>query len=304
MAETLLAILLVTTSAEESNIVFRWPTVPTPSPRLTRPRPNETSSISQFDNPWRASHFSDDSELPRGLASLKLKDDSELDYTWPRPNPQHGRTPSFGNSSQPSLSSVNSPTSPQGYGYDDSCIAQDEYEQIMGFSAKFLAQHLCPHRSMCHQKFELVVDDLAFIGHPVCDEPDGKWNFRPEKIKSGSRGRESRELEGSFSPHSVVASPIAEKPLQETLTTPENEWLQTFHLVLVLDLPDPSSAASGNLAKYFNILYEEIVFTLTAVLYQEQVLSNFVEKECNTINSLKDDFIKKGALFVSLSSFC
>jgi hypothetical protein len=147
---------------------------------------------------------------------------------------------------------------------------------------------------MCHQKFELVVDDLAFIGHPVCAEPDpdGGWRFKPEKIKTGSRGREDGDPSNSANP----ASPHMEEatPTSEPSSPSKSTWLQTFHLTLVLDLPDPSSSASGNLAKYFNILYEQIAFTVTAVLYQEQVLSNFVEKECDTLMALKDNYFSKG----------
>ncbi len=86
-------------------------------------------------------------------------------------------------------------------------------------------------------------------------------------------------------------------PQPETLAGHSN-WLHTFHLVLVLDVPDPSSSASGNVSKYFNILYEQIAFTLTAVLYQEQVLSNFVERECDILIALKESCISKGTALV------
>lgn len=151
---------------------------------------------------------------------------------------------------------------------------------------------------MCHQKFELAVDDLAFIGHPICADPDGSWRFKPEKIKSGSRGRDGTH---SLSPR--VEEPtnpsVASAPTDEAPPPPKSSWLHTFHLVLVLDLPDPSSSASGNLSKYFNILYEQIAFTLTAVLYQEQVLSNFVERECDALSALKESSISQGTSFES-----
>jgi hypothetical protein len=67
-----------------------------------------------------------------------------------------------------------------------------------------------------------------------------------------------------------------------------------FHLVLVFDLPDPSSSASGNVARYFDTIYEQIAFTVTAVLFQEQVLSNFVELECDAIGSLETEYMVKG----------
>ena len=73
-----------------------------------------------------------------------------------------------------------------------------------------------------------------------------------------------------------------------------SSWLQTFHFVLVLDRPDPYSSTSGTVWKYFNTIYEHIAFTFTAVLYQEQVLHNFVERECDALGSLKDDYMRRG----------
>ncbi|KAJ2926149.1 hypothetical protein H1R20_g10945, partial [Candolleomyces eurysporus] len=90
------------------------------------------------------------------------------------------------------------------------------------------------------------------------------------------------------------ASP--EKPTERSPSAPHNSsssWLEKFQLVLVLDLPDPSSSASGNVSKYFDVIYEQIAFTFAAVLFQEQVLHNFVEKECDTLIALQESSYKK-----------
>ncbi|KAJ3516543.1 hypothetical protein NLJ89_g1047 [Agrocybe chaxingu] len=293
MAETLIALLLVTTSANGSNLVFRWPEFPTASPRLSRARPDDTLSLSQLDNPWRASHSQ---EAAESVEQAPRQYGSDPDYCWQRPNALRDKDLKYGHSSpdrRPSHSRHRSFN-----GYDTKTPVPDEYEHVLGYKAEFLAQHLCPQRSMCHQKFELVVDDLAFIGHPVRADSDGGWRFKPEKIKTGSRGREASELGGSTSPHNDNStSSISESSNTEPPSSSQSKWLHTFHFALVLDLPDPSSSASGNLSKYFNILYEQIAFTFTAVLYQEQVLSNFVEQECDTLIALKDSCISKGEPF-------
>jgi hypothetical protein len=286
MAETLLAILLVTSSAKGSNLVWRWPPSPKPSPRLARPRPIPT--ISQLDNPWRAARSpgSPTEEITGHLnADAVLEDDD--DYEWKRPNSIRRRGMSF--STSRSSSRPNTPDHDGPYNPDD-CIVTDEYNDVLGYHSEFLANLLCPKRSLCHQKFELLVDDLAFIGHPVAAEADGMWRFKPEKTKSSGRGREYRNRhsiqhdEDSSSPRISSAKDISSL----------SSWLHTFHFVLVLDLPDPSSSASGNVSKYFDIIYEQIVFNVTAVLFQEQVLSNFVEAECDTLGSLRDSYIAKG----------
>jgi len=177
----------------------------------------------------------------------------------------------------------------------DKVAVPDEYDHVLGYRSGFLAGILCPDsKAIYHQKFELVVDDLAFIGHPVCVDSDGQWKFRPEKVKSLSRGRETSELEKSMSPHHEE-SPLS--PEIRPLDAARKSSLKAFHFVLVVDLPDPSSSASGNISKYFNVLYEQIAFTLTAVLYQEQVLSRFVEKECDAISVLKEQCITKGEFY-------
>lgn len=288
MAETLLSLLLVTTSAKGSNLIFRWPESPIASPRLSRSRPDTKLSLSQLDNPWRASHSQETLEKAELLPPKDYGNDP--DYCWQRPNALRDRSLSLSHESGRA-----SPSRDRAYSFEKAS-SPDEYDHVLGYSAEFLANLLCPHRAMCHQKFELVVDDLAFIGHPVCADSDSRWTFKPEKIKPGSRGREERDLESSSSPHvpedSTSMSPEISNSEPSSSKAP---WLHTFHLVLVLDLPDPSSSASGNLAKYFNTLYEQIAFILTAVLYQEQVLSNFVEEECDMLISLKESCISKGA---------
>lgn len=287
MAETLLALLLVTTSAKGSYLVFRWPEAPARSPRLCRPKPNDCLSLSLLDNPWRASHSQDATDKAEVLSHNDFVQNP--DYCWPRPVLQD-RSISFTHSTR---HPVSRPARDRTTPYEKPTLSND-YDRAFGYSAEYLANLLCPQRSMCHQKFELVVDDLAFIGHPVCAEPDpdGGWRFKPEKIKTGSRGREDGDPGNSASPHMEEATPTSE-PSSASKST----WLQTFHLTMVLDLPDPSSSASGNLAKYFNILYEQIAFTVTAVLYQEQVLSNFVENECDALIALKDNCFAKGEPF-------
>ncbi|KAF8962737.1 nitrogen permease regulator of amino acid transport activity 3-domain-containing protein [Flammula alnicola] len=300
MAETLLALFLVTTSAKGSNLVFRWPQFPAPSPRLSRAPPDPSLSLSSLDNPWRASHSQEALEKAEILPPHDYGRDPE--YSWQRPNALRDRSLSFSHTSNHATAGRGSPSRDRTYSFEKTPLP-DEYDHVLGYTADFLANILCPQRSMCHAKFELVVDDLAFIGHPVCAEVDGGWRFKPEKIKTGSRGRDESEIGNSVSPHTEESPSMSpEIPTLEQSSESKSTWLQTFHLAMVFDLPDPSSSASGNLSKYFNILYEQIAFTLTAVLYQEQVLSNFVEKECDMLIALKETCVSKGEPYSKYTS--
>jgi hypothetical protein len=44
--------------------------------------------------------------------------------------------------------------------------------------------------------------------------------------------------------------------------------------------------------------YQQVAFTLPAVLLQEQFQSNFLEQECDILCALKDDFASKSACCV------
>ncbi|KAI0070076.1 hypothetical protein K474DRAFT_915248 [Panus rudis PR-1116 ss-1] len=291
MSETLLAILLVTSSAGGSSLVYRWPPHPQARPRLCRPRPTADGALT--DNPWRAANLTDEyADIPR-LSQPEIDDD---EYFWTRPKRRRERSMSFSHSRSHPTSRRSSPSKDPNNSFtmDDSaeCLETDdeEYCQVLGYSAKFLANLLCPHKAMCHQRFELVVDDLAFIGHPVCADSDGSWKFKQEKVKMAPRGRGSKKGQ---SPQGEELSLTPDKASREKRSQIEHNWLETFHLVLVLDLPDPSSSASGNTEKYFETIYEHVAFMVTAVLYQEQILYNFVEAECDILNTLESEYVDK-----------
>ncbi|KAF7316927.1 hypothetical protein HMN09_00426900 [Mycena chlorophos] len=281
MAElsTLLALVLVTTSANGSSIVYRWPPSPVSSPRFSRAQPDTL----HLDNPWKTARPTDANNL---LLDPSRGTEPDPEREWKHPTATRDRSLSFSSSDSQPASGRSSPVN------DEGGSLKDEYDHIFGYPSEFLANLLCPQRSMCHQKFELVVEDLAFLGHPVSAEEDGGWRFKPEKVRGSDRGRDSR--------HKLPESRAGSAEKQPTPAP--SSWLQRFHFVMVLDVPDPSSSASGNITRYFDIIYEQIAFPVAAVLFQEQVLSNFVEEECDRLGSLKDQCAKQGDNFATYMS--
>lgn len=292
MAETLLSLLLVNSSAKGPSLVFRWPPTPESSSRLIRPLPQICGS--ELDNPWRAAHHNASTGTGDTFEDRHHVPPQDTDeYVRQMPSSIRDRTRSFSRTTQLPSSGRNSPS--KGESFDDEYeegAGTDEYHSTFGYPAQFLSKMLCPQRALCHQKFELIIDDLAFIGHPVAADDDGTWRFKSEKSKSSSRGRGSRnrDADDNKSERSVNA---------ELRPAPHgyNSWLHMFHFVLVLDLPDPSSSETGDIARYFHVIYEQIAFTVTAVLFQEQVLSNFVEAECDVLGILEAEYIAKGNEF-------
>lgn len=364
MSQTVLCILLVTSSAKGSNLVYHWPPSPHPIPRLARPLPTNDFPGSFADNPWRAANSPDNpAEQPQWDAcATDYDDDDDLaGYYWQRPSggrrhrsvsfthhPHHHHHPP----SHPTSRRASPSKDGKGLGADDASHLGigagvggaeggddgDEYDTLLGYSAEFLAQILSPNSSMCHQKFELVVDDLAFVGHPVCADADGGWRFRQkaekekEKEEEGDggaktaavRGRGSKKAQSQSHSQSQSPSIVSGEEGRDGTDSLETErmtdrageqqqqrggrgegralpilqtgdsGIKTFHFVVVLDLPDPSSSASGNIAKYFDTVYQQIAFNVTAVLYQEQVLHQYVEAECDKLGLLKEEYANKG----------
>lgn len=290
MSETLVAILLVTHSATGSNLIYRWPPLPDTQPRLARPRPFHDTICVHADNPWRAAYNADTSKPCVEHAA----DDDE--YLWRRPNLARERAASFNHGRSHPTSRRASPSKDlkESLTLDNDNDSPDDYDELLGYTSKLLAGILCPPNAMCNQKFEVVVDDLAFLGHPVRADSDGCWRFPSEKPKATSRGRGSRKGQ-TQSPMIEEQTLSAERAGKEQPST--SSWLQIFHLVLVLDRPDPSSSAAGNLEKYFDILYEEIAFSMTAVLYQEQVLHNLVAIESEKMGALKESYFAQGPYY-------
>ena len=351
--ESLIALLLVSHSANTGPaLVFRWPPTPASSPRLVRPDPKNAVSnppALQADNPWKAANSSDtvssSSALSEASTAGLAGDDG--DHLWSGPpdrSRDHSLSDITGNSHPLSSSRASGRTSPINlpshhdiqdspfhssvtstvtHFQKSSVSSSDNYRKLLGYSAEFLAGLLCPNQPLCHQKFELIVDDLAFIGHPVCAEKGATWKFKTPRTDkhstkppfSSRRGRGPRKSSASkTAPISAPMTPLLDvdpptpvaddegssnSDSSDPTTAPNSpsSWLQTFHFVLVLDLPDPSSSASGNVSKYFDIIYEHIAFTVTAVLYQEQVLSNYVEQESDLLINLKDQYASRGERF-------
>ncbi|KAL7421353.1 Nitrogen permease regulator 3 [Cryptotrichosporon argae] len=161
---------------------------------------------------------------------------------------------------------------------DDGGFAEDEYHHALGFSLDFLSDLLTPPRAACNRMFEVCVDELVFVGHPVTIGKDG-WALPADEDEDGDgdadgrrrgrRGRETREGSGRERERELktvlehrreVSGSSGSKSLgtssgtgassgagasstgTPTRTDDEPPLLTGFHLVLVFDKPDPQTA--------------------------------------------------------------
>jgi hypothetical protein len=165
------------------------------------------------------------------------------------------------------------------------------YQQYLGYDTGILASILAPRRELCHSKFELVIDDLAFIGHPLCVDKNGKWDPESQQTK---RGRDQKKKGSHLGGYSIGS------PEDEEDEVPSNDAsslapMTLFHFVLVLDRPDPSAyLPSIDLTSWLQIFYDNIAFKMTAALFAEEVRCDYVTRESEKLGVLRDRCMDDG----------
>jgi hypothetical protein len=199
--------------------------------------------------------------------------------------------------------------------------AQDEYferqyDSALTYSLDFLGDMLTPPRSACNRKFEVCVDELIFVGHPVTNGADGKWSFPDEDVdlRPSARGRKRNDdrsglgtvLEGkesTSSPEPPRDGAKAEQANKEEDNSAPS--LNMFHLVIILDRPDPKSSGleqDESASSLSDEVYREIAFKWTAAAFALQVKENWVAKNAWEITKLKEKCYNEGKLHGSGSA--
>ncbi|CAG7847539.1 SubName: Full=Uncharacterized protein {ECO:0000313/EMBL:CCA68970.1} [Serendipita indica DSM 11827] len=168
-------------------------------------------------------------------------------------------------SSRKKTSNISSPYSVSEHGDPD-------FEWVLGYRTKLLAEHLFRFdRNLCNQRFELVLEELLFLGHPVCIGDDGTWQW--EQLYSDPKPKTDVEVDG------------------ETLDKkdPKNEAsLKSFHFILVLDRPGPAWGGAANQTRFVDVYYEQLAVKMTAALHFEQSRDGYVERETDLLVDLME----------------
>ncbi|WFD03553.1 Nitrogen permease regulator 3 [Malassezia obtusa] len=182
MSSPLVALLLVTSSSRGSHVVFQWPRKPRLVKRYSRMRyyaaedelddelldgAPHAEYLSSSDETSSDASDTDSSEasFEQGAALFGQEEDEERVA---RALSQSSGTRSA-ERSRASTRSRSASCAPRGdtYGEEDDARRLRSFTTYLGFDLEMLAAILSPKREQCHHKFELVLDDLAFLGHPV-----------------------------------------------------------------------------------------------------------------------------------------
>ena len=199
---------------------------------------------------------------------------------------------------------------------DHDRFIESQYDHALTYPLDFLSDMLTPSRSVCHRKFEVYVDEVVFIGHPVSVGPDGKWEFPKDEDEEvghatrGRRGRDERSLLGTVLEIKEGNSPDGVSDKTETSVTRSNgddkegpPTLNMFHLVLIVDKPDPKAGGSdaegmgtSSQMNQFDEIYREIAFKWTAAAFALQVKDNFIAREAWEIGRMREKCLNEGRL--------
>ncbi|KZT50583.1 hypothetical protein CALCODRAFT_179584 [Calocera cornea HHB12733] len=339
-ATPLIAVLLITTSSSGTSLVFRHPPYPRSSTRLIRPLPYRQGPRHGLDGIYQASHLPDtiddlreQEEAVRDMEETGAWADDTDDYLWHRPSwgsPPGTPTSVSGGSggsggstgsargrstSRPPSSKNTSPSAKErqaeldlsdGLAYDEQAGIRADYDRVLDFDAPTLAEILAPARELCYQKFELVVDDLAFVGHPVCVARDGVWRMDNLSAPPARGASPERERGRSLPPSSTPAparsgSPDVAQARTQTPSTPAPERITFFHLVLVIDRPDPASYHTSDLSAFLAPYHAQIAFKLTAGLLHEEARAAYVSAAVGALLNLQEQALGRGLWYEEFS---
>lgn len=182
--------------------------------------------------------------------------------------------------------------------------AAKSYGRYLGYDEAFLATLLSPRPEACHAKFELVVDDLAFVGHPVCVDAEGKWSAPPDTPSSaGAAAGPSKPRGRTGGTSAADADAQHSEERDSSAGTGESRGITAFHLVLVLDRPDPSAALPQlDISAWCALYHDAVAFKLTAALWAEEVRCSYVGRESDRLTSLREACRDRGDSYTTYLS--
>ncbi|RAL11530.1 nitrogen permease regulator 3 family protein [Aspergillus homomorphus CBS 101889] len=212
--------------------------------------------------------------------------------------------------------------------------ARPPWETLLGLPADVWEKLLSPSRSWHKRRFEVGINDLAFVGWPVFVREDGKWrkerrkkrkpratweggelghNENPDDDDGEADTEEAREeavdlmvastetlspkqMTPSESQRASITSIKSARPASESLDGDDKDSMTMFNVVFVLDPP---------LLEYsmrLREIYDNIIKKFSKALKWEQARTDYVWREARHISHIKEKAKEKGMSVNSLYS--
>ncbi len=182
-------------------------------------------------------------------------------------------------------------------------------QKLFGFDLNFLSEMVCPPKALCNNRFELTVEDTAFLGLPIHIGDDGNWRpthhhhhrhrhgrNKGDSARSGSRKSNQGLGSDEESTGRDKADPTSGSE-RENENEDENEKedideddcpMYLFNLVFVMNPPvDEYNYRTDE-------MYHYVISRLTLLLRYEQQKNNYVWKESSKIMKYKEEAMSLG----------
>lgn len=178
-----------------------------------------------------------------------------------------------------SVNSEPDDASPEAHGED----VPASWESLFGLRTYVWEKLLSPAESFRKRKFEVGINDLAFVGWPVFVKPDGTWRSSRSKKKK-NREHSDSQTEGQSSMKSLPISGLAEElhAMKEEKSSATKDDMTMFNVVFVLNPP----ALEYNLR--LKDQYDNVVKKFGKGLKAEQARAGYVWEEVQIIMRIKE----------------
>lgn len=200
-------------------------------------------------------------------------------------------------------------------------------DTIFNIDVTFLADTLAPKLPLCDRKFQLSMDDLTFVGHPVSlsspqQQTDIPMEDNTEHITSPLSPLSPQNIHLSPSSPQSQPSPsifhtnehhdtansdqLSESSNDEKSDQEENAdnesnsnrspgstsiHMTLFHVVYVMSPPDLELNAQ------VETLYKNVILRYSSALRYEQLRCGYVQEEIEKVLGLKEEAYNKGKLY-------
>ncbi|KAG8832452.1 hypothetical protein FRC17_001325 [Serendipita sp. 399] len=176
-----------------------------------------------------------------------------------------------------------------------------DFDWVLDHQTKHLAEYVFRFdRNLCNQRFELILEELLFLGHPVCIGDDGTWQWEQLYADTSAKSTSKKSMAdddsaadggGGGGGGGGAAAAATGKPTSRGDNKINNDpkveaSLKSFHFILVLDRPDPAWGGNVNLTRFVDVYYEQLAVKMTAALHFEQSRDNYVERETEMLVDL------------------
>ncbi|KAJ2957961.1 hypothetical protein NQZ79_g6399 [Umbelopsis isabellina] len=155
--------------------------------------------------------------------------------------------------------------------------SSDQYggrDVVFGIDTGFLADALAPKTPLRDRKFQMSIDDLTFVGHPVSLTADDQQQQQIRRQAAEEAAANRRTSKGSDA------------------TTDDDSHSSTthitqFHVVFVLSPPDLQ------LNSQIDMFYDHIIKRYTTALRYEQLRCEYVKHEADKVLVIKEEAFNK-----------